>query len=59
MKVLERVLIKMVIIQFIFLILTQILLHQYGIFPELTQLTKYEGVSENSFTEIIQTLSGK
>ncbi|OIK05197.1 hypothetical protein BIV60_27785 [Bacillus sp. MUM 116] len=59
MKKIERILIKMVLIQFVFLLLTQLLFHQIGIFPELSQLTKYEGVSKNSFTEIIQTLSVK
>jgi hypothetical protein len=58
MKVVERVLIKVVIIQFIFLFLAQFFLHQLDIFPQLDQLTKYEGVNENTFTEILQTFNG-
>jgi hypothetical protein len=58
MKVVERVLIKVVIIQFIFLFLAQLFLHQLGIFPQLDQLTKYEGVNESTFTEILQTFNG-
>jgi hypothetical protein len=58
MKVIERILIKVVIIQFIFLFLAQFFLHQLDIFPQLEQLTKYEGVNENTFTEILQTFSG-
>jgi Family of unknown function (DUF5359) len=55
MKVVERILIKIVIIQFVFLLLAQLLFHQLNIFPQLDQLTKYEGVTENTFTEILQT----
>jgi Family of unknown function (DUF5359) len=58
MKAIERILIKVVIIQFIFLFLAQFFLHQLDIFPQLEQLTKYEGVNENTFTEILQTFSG-
>jgi hypothetical protein len=58
MKAVERILIKVVIIQFIFLFLAQLFLHQLDIFPQLEQLTKYEGVNENTFTEILQTFSG-
>lgn len=58
MKAVERILIKVVIIQFIFLFLAQFFLHQLDIFPQLEQLTKYEGVNDNTFTEILQTFSG-
>lgn len=57
MKIVERILIKIIIIQFIFLFLAQLLLHQLAIFPQLEQLTKYEGVNESTFTEILQTFS--
>jgi hypothetical protein len=59
MKGFERILMKVIIVQFIFLIFAQLFLHQYGIFPQLEQLTKYEGVNENTFTEILETFSGK
>lgn len=58
MKTMERILMKVIIIQFIFLILSQLFLHQLNLFPQLEQLTKYEGVNENTFTEILQTFSG-
>lgn len=58
MKIVERILIKVVIIQFIFLFLAQLFLHQLDIFPQLEHLTKYEGVNENTFTEILQTFNG-
>ena len=57
MKIVERILIKVIIIQFIFLFFAQLFLHQLDIFPQLDQLTKYEGVNEITFTEILQTFS--
>jgi hypothetical protein len=54
-KLVERLLIKVVIIQFIFLFFSQLFFHQMDIFPQIKQLTKYEGVNENTFTEILQT----
>ncbi|MEW9049808.1 MAG: YpfB family protein [Neobacillus sp.] len=58
MKVFERILLKMIVIQFIFLLMVQLFLHQLDVFPELDQLTKYEGVNEITFTEILQTFNG-
>jgi hypothetical protein len=58
MKTVERLLIKLVIVQFIFLFLSQLLLHQIDIFPQIKHLTKYEGVNENTLTEILQTFQG-
>jgi Family of unknown function (DUF5359) len=57
MKIVERMLIKVIMIQFIFLFFAQLFLHQLDIFPQLEQLTKYEGVNENTITEILQTFS--
>jgi hypothetical protein len=59
MKNIERVLIKIVIIQFIFLILAQLFFHRLDVFPQVKQLTKYEGVNENTYTEILETFQGK
>jgi len=42
-----------------FLLLAQLFFHQLNIFPQIKQLTKYEGVNENSFTEIIQTIQSR
>jgi hypothetical protein len=58
-KTVERILIKLVIVQFIFLFLSQLLLHQMDFFPQIKQLTKYEGVNENTLTEILETLGKK
>ncbi|MEH7075620.1 YpfB family protein [Neobacillus drentensis] len=59
MKNVERILIKIVIIQFIFLFLAQLFFHQLDVFPEIKQLTKYEGVNENTYTEILETFQGE
>lgn len=59
MKKIERILIKIIITQFIFLLLTQLIFQQFNAFPELKQITKYEGVNKNSFSEFLQTYNGK
>lgn len=55
----EKFLFKLVIVQFLFLILTQIFFHQLNFLPEVKQLTKYEGVTKNTMTDILETLKGK
>ncbi len=59
MRLIERWLIKIIVIQFMFLLLTQLVFHQWNLFPELQQITQYEGVANNSFTELLETFSTK
>jgi hypothetical protein len=59
LKRIESILIKIVILQFIFLLLAQLFFHQLDIFPQIEQLTKYEGVNKNTYTEILETFQGK
>jgi len=59
MKKIERILIKIIIIQFILLFFVQIFFHQMELFPQLKQLTKYEGVNNFTYSEIIQTFNGQ
>jgi hypothetical protein len=59
MKKVERLLIKVVIIQFIFLLFAQLFFHQFDVLPQVKQLTKYEGVNKNTYTEILETFQGK
>ncbi len=59
MKTFERILIKIVLVQFIFLILSQLVFHKLQALPELSQLTQYEGVTENNFSQILETFNGK
>jgi hypothetical protein len=59
MKTFERILMKIVMIQFIILVISQLLFHRYQIFPELNQLTKYEGVTDYNFSEVLETFKGR
>ncbi|WML30848.1 YpfB family protein [Neobacillus sp. OS1-32] len=59
MERVEKFLFKLVIVQFLFLILTQIFFHQFNFLPEVKQLTKYEGVTKNTMTDILETIKGK
>ncbi|MBU8879116.1 YpfB family protein [Bacillus sp. FJAT-29790] len=55
MKTFERILLKIVIVQFLFLVITQLFFHKLNVFPELKQLSQYEGVTDNNFTELLET----
>ncbi len=59
MKKVESILIKVIVIQFIFLFLSQLFFHQFNTGLELQQLRKYEGVDENTFSEILQTFQDR
>lgn len=58
MRAVERIIIKIVCIQFLFLLIVQIFFHHLNSFPELKEITQYEGVTENNFSEIIETFNG-
>lgn len=55
MKRFERILIKLAIIQFVFLLIAQILLQYSPITPYITRMIKYEGVDKSKSTQIIET----
>lgn len=60
MKTVERILLKVIIIQLLFLLFTQFIFHKFNAFPELKQITQYEGVlTENNFEETLETFKGK
>ncbi|GHH98166.1 YpfB family protein [Neobacillus kokaensis] len=59
MERVERILIKLIIVQCIFLLISQFFFHQLNLLPEVKELTKYEGVNENTMTDILQTLKEK
>ena len=59
MKIVERLLLKIIIIQLIMLVLAQFFFHKMHALPEWQQLTQYEGVSENQYNEFLETLSGE
>lgn len=59
MKFIERILIKVIIIQLGMLLFSQWFFHHLNALPKLAQLTKYEGVSQNTVTEILETFNGR
>lgn len=59
MKSFERILIKIAIIQFVFLVIAQVFFHQFNAFPELKQITQYEGVTDNNHSEVLNSIQGK
>lgn len=59
MKSFERILIKIAIIQFVFLIIAQLFFHEFNAFPELKKITQYEGVTENNHSEVLNSIRSK
>jgi uncharacterized membrane protein len=59
MKTVERILIKMAFIQLMLLLLSQLIFHQLDTLPQIKQITKYEGVTKNTLTKIVETFSEK
>ncbi|MBM7604448.1 hypothetical protein FS935_03705 [Metabacillus litoralis] len=57
MKRLDRILIKLIVIQFIILICAQILVQQNNIQPYLSRVVQYEGVNKITITEWLETFS--
>jgi hypothetical protein len=58
-KTVERIIIKAAVIQLAVLLLSQLIFHQLDAFPQLKQITKYEGVTKYSVTKIVETFSKK
>ena len=56
MKTIERVLIKVAIIQFGFLFISQFFFHQLNVFPELKAITQYEGVVKDKNAESVEMI---
>nr|WP_295972379.1 YpfB family protein [uncultured Bacillus sp.] len=59
MKLIERWLVKIIIVQAVMLLVAQLLFHKWNILPELQQITQYEGVANTSFAELLETFSKK
>ncbi|CAM4062763.1 YpfB family protein [Mesobacillus thioparans] len=59
MKTFERILIKIAIIQFVFLIIAQVFFHRLDAFPELKQITQYEGVTNKNHSEVLKSIRSK
>lgn len=57
MRSIERIMLKLVIVQFLFLLFAQIFLHKWDYLPELKEITQYEGVTENNFSDLLETFN--
>lgn len=55
LKRVERFLIKLVVIQLLFLLLVQVLLTQPRIAPYLSKIVYYEGVTKGAVTKSLET----
>ncbi|RLQ95080.1 DUF5359 family protein [Falsibacillus albus] len=58
MRTIERWIIKLAIIQFIILIISQFILHDLHMFPQMNKIMLYEGVQKLNYTEIKETIEG-
>ncbi|WP_071459986.1 YpfB family protein [Bacillus massilinigeriensis] len=56
MKSFERILIKLLIIQGLFMLLSQLFLHQLNLFPQLDRISRYEGVIKEKSPETVETI---
>ncbi|MCC3358302.1 YpfB family protein [Bacillus sp. REN16] len=56
MKNFERILIKLAIIQFVFLLVAQAIILYSPLTPYITRMIEYEGVDKSDTTKTIETL---
>lgn len=59
MKVFERLLLKVIILQFIFLIIAQLMVLHTSVAPYVSKISYYEGVVKQKLPEVIETLQQK
>lgn len=57
MKRFERIIIKLIIIQFFALVCAQLLLQHASIQPYLSRVVQYEGVNKMTVTDWLETFS--
>ncbi|UGB29287.1 YpfB family protein [Metabacillus sp. B2-18] len=57
MKRFERILIKLIVIQFIALVCVQVLIQNTTVQPYLSRVVQYEGVNKITITEWLETFS--
>lgn len=59
MKTIERILIKVIIVQLGVLLFSQWFLYHFEDIPKLKQIAKYEGVNKNSWTDFMEVFREK
>ncbi|HEO8422299.1 DUF5359 family protein [Niallia sp. FSL W8-0635] len=54
MKIVERILIKIIMVQIAFFIVGQ-MFHMWDFIPEIRTITQYEGVMDSNFISFLET----
>ncbi|WP_400242037.1 DUF5359 family protein [Niallia sp. JL1B1071] len=54
MKTVERIIIKIILLQIVFFLVGQ-LFHIWDIIPEIRTITQYEGVMDSNFISFLET----
>jgi hypothetical protein len=55
MKHFERILVKLVVVQFICLVIAQVVMTNHQLSPYLSKVIEYEGVTKDSFSKVVET----
>ncbi len=55
----ERILVKVIVIQFICLLIAQVVMTNNKISPLLSKVIHYEGVTKDTYTKVIETFDRK
>jgi hypothetical protein len=55
MKHLERIIVKLVVIQIIFLLIAQFIMTNNQLSPYLSKVIEYEGVTKDSYSKVVET----
>ncbi|CAI9388074.1 DUF5359 family protein [Niallia sp. Sow4_A1] len=58
MKTVERIIIKIILLQIVFFLVGQIF-HMWDIIPEIRTITQYEGVMDSNFISFLETFGRK
>ncbi|WP_456278522.1 YpfB family protein [Bacillus sp. AK128] len=55
MKNIERVLVKLVVVQIICLVIAQVIMTNHQLSPYLSKVVEYEGVTKDSYSKVVET----
>ncbi|MFZ3588628.1 YpfB family protein [Bacillus sp. DJP31] len=54
-KHIERILMKVVVIQIICLVIAQVIMMNHQLSPFLSKVIQYEGVTKDTYTKVVET----
>ncbi|MBM7661225.1 hypothetical protein JOC85_001997 [Bacillus mesophilus] len=55
MKHVERIIVKLVVIQIICLVIAQFIMTNHQLSPYLSKVIEYEGVTKDSYSKVVET----